>query len=314
MKVRSIAVTAAAVLLPSLRCFAIEPGGRLPATGNATQAVVAMTGSLRTDLLRSAGSSAEEFTALLPRSDTIPSLESVRRSGESYRSPWLAAGLSALLPGAGQFYSGSYLRSATFLAAEAALWTGYLIYNSKGDRQTNDFQNYADQRWSVVEYANWINTFNPDAPVIHINSNTALSPWQRVDWNELNAAERAVGQKLQIFTHWLPPHGEQQYYELIGKYAQYNPGWDDADRSHISSDNVSPHFHSYSLLRGKANDYYDAASTLMTIVFVNHVLSTIEAAWTAARQNRIHAEVGLHPERTLFGVVYNPTASVSVTF
>jgi hypothetical protein len=28
-------------------------------------------------------------------------------------------------------------------------------------------------------------------------------------------------------SHRLPPHGDQQYYEMIGKYHQYSPGWND---------------------------------------------------------------------------------------
>ena len=28
-------------------------------------------------------------------------------------------------------------------------------------------------------------------------------------------------------SHNLPPHGDQQYYELIGKYHQYSSGWND---------------------------------------------------------------------------------------
>ena len=73
---------------------------------------------------------------------------------------------------------------------------------------------------------------------IHItpqNSSNSLKPWQRVNWTDLNNAEGnietlmdAQGIPTTGFTHQLAPYGDQQYYEMIGKYSQFGGGWDDA--------------------------------------------------------------------------------------
>ena len=53
----------------------------------------------------------------------------------SAKSPWLAGGLSIVLPGAGEFYAESYWKSAAFFVAEVVLWTVAYSYDKKGDRQ-----------------------------------------------------------------------------------------------------------------------------------------------------------------------------------
>ncbi len=54
------------------------------------------------------------------------------------------------------FYAKSYLKAAIFVGIEAAAWTFYAIYQSKGNKQTSSFQAYADQYWSVRTYAQWL--------------------------------------------------------------------------------------------------------------------------------------------------------------
>ena len=155
----------------------------------------------------------------------------------SKKSPVLSGVLSAIIPGAGQIYNEDYWIAAVFVAVEAALITTAVVYDNKGDDQTAYYQSYADDymnpdhNWSVVRYAEWLNTYQ-DAD-IQINPDETLPPWERVDWNELNAAETG--------SHNLPPHGEQQYYELIGKYHQYSSGWNDFTGG-ANKELISPNF------------------------------------------------------------------------
>jgi len=65
-----------------------------------------------------------------------------------------AAGLSALIPGVGQMYKGSAVRGTIFLAAEAGIIAGALVYNSKYTAAKKD-------RDAV--YPNSYNYANPDA-------------------------------------------------------------------------------------------------------------------------------------------------------
>jgi hypothetical protein len=266
------------------------------------------TGNLRTDLFAEASPTWPNYL-----SENVLVLQGDKNTTHT-KSPFLAAALSAAVPGSGEFYSKSYVKSGAFFAAEIISWVVNLSYNRKGDRATREFQNFADLNWSVVEYAAWINengrNYNPNVNCfVTIDPNTSLPPWKRVNWAELNQCERLLGG---LFSHSLPPYGDQQYYELIGKYPQYNPGWADADRSHISEENISALFRSYAGMRGRANDFYNVASTAILVVVLNHILSAADAAWSASRYNAIHTEAEMTLQHTPTGVELMPKMTLSV--
>jgi hypothetical protein len=239
----------------------------------------------------------------------------------------LAAGLySAVIPGAGQFYTKSYWQSAAFFGAEVLAWVIYAVYEKKGDQQTNAFQQYADQHWSAAQYANWMNINYGQSINIIPDPNNNIKPWNRVVWSDLNNAEENIGKLTDAqgnpntgFTHMLVPYGEQQYYEMIGKYAQFGGGWDDA-ASFTKADvianneigNVSPRFLAYRDMRGKANSYYNIATTVSYVIVANHVFSALEAALNASKINhRIQLE-GHIQSRSIYGnmVEFVPTLNV----
>jgi hypothetical protein len=291
---------------------------------------LSLTGNLQYDL------STEMNTSII-----ADSIAPARKVVYKKKYSALRAGLfSAVLPGAGQFYTKSYWQSAAFFGAEVLMWVAYATYENSGDRKTAEFQKYADEHWSVIRYAYWIknsaygatyNTINGTTPIVPNGEpeNTPL-PWNYVNWAALNACEDAIGY-LPIqspdsypngtgFTHKLEPYGQQQYYELIGKYAQYGGGWDDAatfksDASVFSSmdvlnQNVSPRFRAYSSMRGEANDKYTIARTVSFLIVANHVLSALEAAWNASRiNNRIKLQGHIQSRRVFGGklVEFVPT-------
>jgi hypothetical protein len=216
------------------------------------------------------------------------------------KSPVLAGALSLVLPGAGEFYTENYWLTCTFLALEGLAWYGNVEYNHKGDVATTRFQVFADEHWSVVKYAQWLNDYAKNftggdkAQKILINPDPSLPPSQRIDWKELNAVEMLIPQ----FSHRLPAYGEQQYYELIGKYDQYSYGWD--DKTEAGGDGWSdyrtnsPRYAFYSLERGRANSFYNTATVIANLIIVNHVLSLADAAWAALRWNsalNLHSSV-----------------------
>jgi len=205
-------------------------------------------------------------------------------NSENKKSPLLAGLFSAILPGAGEFYAESYYKSAIFLALEAALVTVAITYNKKGDDKTKEFENYADNvtensGWSVVRYAQWINQHK--GKNIQINPNTNLKPWERVNWSELNSVERQING----FSHTLTRHGEQQYYEMIGKYHQFSPGWWDFSGGSNNSE-ISPGYAYYSGLRGEANDLYNISTKAVVGIYVNHFLSALDAVWSVVSFNK----------------------------
>ena len=270
---------------------------------------LSLTGNLRYDLISSLVFGADSLNS--------PSLESDRKS------PLNAAIYSAILPGSGQLYTESYLEGVGFIAAEVGLWVVYSAYNSKGDKRTGEFQDFADIHWSVINYAKWMEQHYASFVVsgVYDPNYDPSRPWDYVDWNKLNQSEDNIARSSTTtgFTHRLPRRPEQQYYELIGKYPQYGGGWDDAGNftpSDLLQRSLSARFLFYSQMRGEANDFYRIASTASYFLIANHVLSALEAAWSAARFNsRLKAEAHLIPREWAAGLVeFVPTVRVKVEF
>jgi hypothetical protein len=214
----------------------------------------------------------------------------------SKRSPWLAAGMSALVPGSGQIYTESYWEAALFVAVDALAWIAAYQYDKKGDRQTDYFQDFANKHWSVVKYAEYARTLTAPGKVYDWRKPGTEGmdpfdrPWSQVNWDELNRMERDIAG---YYSHTLPPYNEQQYYELIGKYPQFNQGWDDAPPTFTYGDPLTPSFLWYSGERGRANSYYTTATSWITVALVNHLLAAGDAAWSAMRYNHAQASAGM---------------------
>lgn len=267
-----------------------------------------VTGNLRVDLFGQ--------TELAPR--FTPEQES---AVHSRKSPYIAAGLSLVVPGAGQFYTERYWEAAAFFAADVAAWLLANHYDKKGDKQTAFFQNYADMHWSVVNYAQY--AVDNYVPVANRNDyrwlkpgTEAYAPWLRVDWGELNRMERYISSTDpgRYYSHTLPLYGDQQYYELIGKYGQFNQGWDDRPPTYQYQDPVTARFSYYAGERGKANRYYNTASTWVTVAVINHVVNALYAGLSAGWYNSAHAEMGLQRVPTENGYANVPVVKMRWEF
>lgn len=254
------------------------------------------------------------------------------------KSPWTAGLLSLAVPGAGQFYTENYIKGAVFLAVDIASWVIAYSYDKKGDDQTTEFERFANAHWSPIRYANWtldyLGSLNPNIPhtkdyyydLIYNEDDfddpsdpdpgINPPPFRSIRWEELNRMEQDIGGG---FSHRLPYYGEQQYYELIGKYKQFSRGWDDSppEQGPVSFplESTSKRFFEYAAMRAKANDHYDVASTFVTVAVANHVISAVEAAWSAARYNSaLHAEVRMRFRNTGIGLVPITEAKVKYMF
>ncbi len=280
----------------------------------AVRAKIIQSGSLSIDLFGD--------NNLLPDTMQMTSLKDL----PGYKSPLKAALFSAVIPGAGQTYAERYWQGLAFFGTEVGLWVTYAVYQSRGDKQTTEFQNFADARWSVVRYANWITNnigqLNPGVNTSGMITSTdpSLNPWQQVDWSRINAVENQIMQVTgNGFTHNLPQRPQQQYYELIGKYPQFLGGWDDAGSrgpADVVAHNVSPNFLDYRDQRGNANSLYAIASTATYVLVANHVLSALEAAWSAATNNAsLKMGATLEPVRQSNGTVqFTATARMLLEF
>jgi hypothetical protein len=197
---------------------------------------------------------------LASRSQQEQSMTVEEKAGK--HSPVKAAVFSAVVPGAGQAYNKSWIKAAAFLAIEVGGWIGNRHYESEGDRLTGEFETFADAHWNAERYYNWLAT---------------RSGCQSGDLACLQEYERAS------FSHFLPNTKNQTYYENIGKYDQFNIGWDDATQG---GERDSANRETYDFMRADANDQYSAATLLASAILLNHVVSAFDAAWTTNRYNK----------------------------
>ncbi len=211
--------------------------------------------------------------------------------------------MSVVVPGAGQVYARSYLKAAAFLAVEAAAWTLYSVYTDKGKDIEAEFQRYADTHWSEQEYFRWI------------------AQQSGIAFSEENM-ERLRAWEHEHFSHGLHLQKDQQYYEMIGKYHQFNYGWDDFRENYpitithaemTSNFIVSPNRYYYERRRNASNEAFKTATTGVTVVLFNHIFSAIDAAWTTHLYNRrLHA--GLQVEPLLFAGRTQPALTLRMTW
>ncbi len=224
------------------------------------------------------------------------------------KSGLLAAGLSLILPGLGEYYVGDDIwRGLIFTAVEGGLWYGRLRYLSRGDDSLIAFHAWADSLWSPKKYSDSLNSLlsktNRDYRISDPNN-----------FAEIHEAEDTLDfLGFQNFTHRLPDRGSQQYYELISKYIQFTWGWRDA----VSQDpNASKEYQRHADMRANMNYQYDAADYFLWGMLLNRVLSAIDAALLAKNHNSaIHVQGELVRRPLSNGLMgYVPTAKLHWTF
>ncbi|OGU78928.1 MAG: hypothetical protein A2254_01635, partial [Ignavibacteria bacterium RIFOXYA2_FULL_35_9] len=236
------------------------------------------------------------------------------------KSPFLGGIMSLVVPGAGEIYAGEYWKAGIFIAIEAAMITTAIIYDKKGDDKTAEFENYANQNWSAKNYADWSLKYlkeNIDPSVdIEYYRGIVFNSDGSVNWSGLNELERKLGKYQNVgYSHTLAPFGDQQYYEMIGKYPQFSHGWNDSIFKDTDYHILSPNFKSYSTMRGKANDLYNVASTAVIGIYVNHFLSALDAAWSVANYNSELAMKMRIEQMNLTGrIELVPTLNFSLSF
>jgi hypothetical protein len=234
------------------------------------------------------------------------------------KSPFLASVLSFAVPGAGDIYNGNYWRAALFLAVEAAAVSIGVAYDQKGDDQTDKYQDFAHQHWSVEKYAEWTINFAQNLGVD--DSYFDVYKNGKVSWNKLHQLENQVSsyEPGRYYSHNLEEFGEQQYYEMIGKYTQFTPGWDDfeEDGTYNSVFNqTTKNFDDYSHMRGKANDYYNIASKSVIVVVTNHIIAAVEAALSANAYNKsLEMDVSLNKAEYGFYSDIYPELNMKINF
>lgn len=243
---------------------------------------------------------------------SVPGIENqgTSTSEVSHKSPFLAAGLSLILPGLGEYYVGDQIwRGIIFTSLDAVLWYGHFTYLSRGDDSTVAFQTYADTNWLPSKYSDSLNMLLGE---IH-REYRILDP---NDFSQINKAEDTLAQSNLSrvpMSHRLPPKGSQQYYELISKYIQFTYGWRDAQSS---DPDMSANFQRHAEMRANMNAQYETADYFLFGLIFNRVFSAVDAALLAKDHNsaiRLQSSIRLvrEPDGRLG---YVSTAKMQVKF
>jgi hypothetical protein len=198
-------------------------------------------------------------------------MQDARHTRAQSRGPTTAqAALASLvLPGAGQIWSGRKWGWG-LVAVEGVLVGSAIWARSEGRERQEAYEDYAELHWDRQRYLDYLTGYLA----------ATGTPWPHDH-------------------HTLPPTGvrNHDYYEMIGKYDQFAPGWDDWGPDAPSLvDGSSLHRSRYVDARWRANRYLKWTLTAGGLVFLNHALASVEALiWGRRRDNR-QVSLGLRPE------------------
>jgi hypothetical protein len=224
-------------------------------------------------------------------------VDSIQYAEKEKISGFRAALYSVVIPGAGQYYAESYWRAALYATIEVAVWTTYIVYDSKGADKDKQMRNFGDEHWSEQKYWSKIYYESRQAQLNNLEGFDDLPVYQYdmttnfledYDSNVINSLRKYQG-KLS-YSHSLPSTHTQQYYEMIYKYPeQFANGWDDAILEFKYAPNASDlpaRAINYRYLRNLTEEYYDVATAASMAALLNHVISALDAALAAKSYNR----------------------------
>jgi hypothetical protein len=262
-------------------------------------------------------------------------------------SPGIAMLSSAIIPGSGQAINGKWGRAAAYFLAEAVSLAYYFNQNAQAKDNERAYEAYADQNWSVLAYAQWLVAYSEANGLTNgyeaLQSELALlSPgdqnpnfgntsddWRKVNLTTLRNVEvetrfvfdNPAGcgsndppncQIKSEFSHVVQDYGSQQYYELMSKYYQFQPGWQDFHTQRLSDGNG--HIYQYTWNRDmitgnfiegrdrayEFNENYRQAGNILKFLVVNHVISAFDAFFTVKLKNsRLETQANLVVEESV---------------
>lgn len=224
----------------------------------------------------------------------------------SHKNPYVAAALSLVLPGLGEYYVGDQMwRGMIFTAIDAGLWLGHFTYLARGEDSITAFRAFADANWDPARYADTLNWLLEKSDI-----NDRID--DPTNFSEINDAEDTLAIFVQGFpiSHRLPAKGSQQYYELISKYLQFSHGWVDHQ-----SGGPSSLYLRHADMRANMNYQFEVADYFLFGLILNRVLSAVDAVLLTKSHNaplRLHGEL-----RTIDGPQgkeFIPTAKLRLRF
>jgi len=222
---------------------------------------------------------------------------------EYEKSPGKAFLLSAIVPGAGEFYAGAKWRALAFVGVEVFSWAMYLNRKGKGDDIEKAYKKYADNYWDFADWMNYSNTNDRCGPEgsHHLYISYTVGDIEQ----EFVVDKDFPYDSLMLFVDGgigvLDPIRTRDYYENIGKYDQFACGWDDYYDNHyidgsLVTDTVyaTPRRENYLGQRKDSNDALKMATNFATAVMFNHLISAFHAQIAAKNYSSEAEKVSWH--------------------
>ena len=251
----------------------------------------------------------------------------------SVLNPGTAFLSSALLPGAGQALQKNWGRAAIFAAVELAGWAYYLNRQQLAKDHEAAYEQYGNTYWSPLAYAHWLVDYSKANNLVNgyevleaeIAGKTPAFGSTTDDWSKVREQTvRDVEVRTRFifnipegcgsleppacvtrseFSHVLQDYGSQQYYELMSKYYQFQPGWQDFHEQRLAQGNT--HVYQYSwdaamlterFMEGRDraeafNNEYREAGNVLKLLLVNHMIAAFDSYFSAKlKQSRIQTQ------------------------
>jgi len=223
------------------------------------------------------------------------------------RSPGKAFLLSAILPGAGEYYAGAKWRALAFAGVEVFSWIMYFNRKGEGKDIENKYIDYADMHWDLLNWLEYSGTNDRCGPE---GSHSIWISYKVGDKEQEFQIDKDFPYDSLMLTAAneggiLTPIQTRDYYENIGKYDQFACGWDDYLVSHTTIDGnlvsdtvfVSPIRKKYLTQRKDSNDALKMATNFATAIMFNHIISAFHAQVAAKNYSpeaeRVSWQVGL---------------------
>ena len=271
--------------------------------------------------------SSENFHVVTPilLRNPATSQNSSHSDNSTFKKPGYLFMSSLILPGSGQMINGNPIRAGIYAALEITSIYMMIEHQKRGQRGERNYERFADNNWSVVQYASWLidyhdfhNIPNPYLSQLRDMLNGVQSSFETsIEWNLVNlmilrSVERNTpyittdNLEANNFSHVLPAYGSQQYYELISKYYQYQAGWRDyhsfhdqlghtgnqfSERYFVDRNGLyaSPFFYQGVQMSRDFNDNFRTRRTFLSLLIVNHFISAFDAYFTISlKQNRVN--------------------------
>ena len=178
-----------------------------------------------------------------------------QQNSETGRKSYLKGALfSLIVPGAGEFYNKEYIKGAVFTAVEVVSWIVFFKYNDLGKEKEDEFERFADAHWDADGYREYL---------------------------------QGLETIPEHFTHTLPETKTQQYYEMIGKYNQFAPWWDDYDETEGDSEIR----YDYMDIRYESNRHFNKKRTATMVMLLNRLFSVLDTTIKIKKHNDLNAGI-----------------------